>query len=187
LTANVMVQNNWAGDNITTQRIFGNNFVQMYSTDGNHELNLPADAIAAREIENACPEENYQYLTYAGYTCASGDRTTDLLRPMSLTFCVFEDGVAHIGFRTNGINPEGLTYAEGGRNGQGWFKLDNFRLTYDSEVVSTGIEETVTDAIIVARQYFTIDGAQIAAPQQGVNIVKEILSNGQVKVSKLLK
>lgn len=187
LTANVMVQNNWAGNNITTQRIFGNNFVQMFSSDGTHELNLPEDAIAARETDAAYPEEEYDHLTYAGYSCPADDRTTDLLRPMSVTFCVYEDGVAHFGFRTNGINPEGLTYAEGGRNGQGWFKLDNFRLTYDSEAVSADINETIVDATVVARQYFTVDGAQIAAPQQGVNIVKEILSNGQVKVSKLLK
>ena len=65
--------------------------------------------------------------------------------------------------------------------------MDNFRLTYDSEAVSADIDETLVDATVVARQYFTVDGAQIAAPQQGVNIVKEILSNGQVKVSKLLK
>ena len=107
---------------------------------------------------------------------------------MKVTFCVGETGEAHIGFRTNGINIEGQTYAEGGRNGQGWFKVDNLRLTYDSETVSTGIEEVVSGAaLVVGRQYFTIDGVQVAAPQQGVIIVKEILSNGQVKVSKLLK
>jgi len=188
LTANVMVEYNWAGDNITTQRIFGNDCVQMFSTDGNHELNLPADAVAARTIDEAYPEDGFRHLTYADHVCISGDATSSLLRPMKVTFCVGETGEAHIGFRTNGINIEGQTYAEGGRNGQGWFKVDNFRLTYDSETVSTGIEEVVSGAAqVVGRQYFTIDGVQVAAPQQGVIIVKEILSNGQVKVSKLLK
>ena len=152
------------------------------------EVMVPADAVAARTIDEAYPEDGFRHLTYADHVCISGDATSSLLRPMKVTFCVGETGEAHIGFRTNGINIEGQTYAEGGRNGQGWFKVDNFRLTYDSETVSTGIEEVVSGAAqVVGRQYFTIDGVQVAAPQQGVIIVKEILSNGQVKVSKLLK
>lgn len=188
LTADVMVEYNWAGDNITTQRIFGNDFVQMFSTDGAHELNLPADAIAARDKDIANPDEKYVHLTYADYLCVAGEPTTSLLRPMKVTFCVDETGIACIGFRTNGVNTEGLTYAEGGRNGQGWFKVDNFRLTYDSETIAAGIEEVLQgSSVVVGRQFFTIDGVQISAPQKGVNIVKETLANGQVKVSKLMK
>lgn len=188
LEADVMVQHNWAGDNITTQRIFGNDFVQMFSAFDTHENNLPADAVAAGEIDLQYPELDYAHLSYADYACESIDPTTSLLRSMKVTFCVGDNNIARIGFRTNGINPAGVSREEGGISGQGWFKVDNFRLTYVSAEVSTGIEEaTQGNAEIISRQYFTVDGIELAAPQQGVNIVRETLSNGQVKVSKLMK
>lgn len=190
LTADVMVENNWAGDNITTQRIFANSFVQMFSYDGNHVLNMPQDAINASELDAKFTDYTYPQLTYAGYTCGSGDATTKLLKPMKLVFFVGESGVANIGFRTNGINVDGLSRAdEGGRSGQGWFKVDNFRLSYDSTTVPAGIRENLTsdqDAKVVSRQYFNANGVELAAPAQGVNIVKELLENGQVIVSKKL-
>lgn len=190
LTADVMVQNNWAGDNITTQRIFGNKFVQMFSYDGVYAMNLPADAQWGANADMNIPDDEYDFVTYARYTCESGDATTSLLRPMSVKFVVDESGIATIGFRTNGINPDGLTFAEGGRNGQGWFKVDNFRLTYDSEVVpeklAQGIGTEVVDAEVVSRQYFTIGGVQTDAAQKGFVIVKSTLSDGSVKVSKML-
>lgn len=184
LTVDVMVENNWAGDNITTQRIFGNEFVQMFSAFDTHEVNLPADAVAAEQIDLQYPELDYAHLSYADYACESIDPTTSLLRPMKVTFCVGNDNIARIGFRTNGITPTG----ENGVNGRGWFKVDNFRLTYVSTQVSTGIEEVLQgNSEVVGRQFFTIDGVQIAAPQKGVTIVKETLANGQVRVSKLMK
>lgn len=190
LTADVMVQNNWAGDNITTQRIFGNKFIQMFSYDGNYAANMPADALWGVEADMNIPDDEYDFVTYARYTCESGDATTNLLRPMSVKFVVDESGIATIGFRTNGVNPDGLTFAEGGRNGQGWFKVDNFRLTYDSEVVpeklAQGIDTEVVDADVVSRQYFTIGGVQTDAAHKGFIIVKSTLSDGSVKVSKML-
>lgn len=190
LTADVMVQYNWAGDNITTQRIFGNQFVQMFSYDGMHEANLPADAQWGKEADAAFPDLDYDFTTYAGYTCENGDATTSLLRPMSVKFVVDETGVAKVGFRTNGINVDGVSREDGGRSGQGWFKVDNFTLTYDSETVpekvAQGIEESVVEAAadVVARQYYTIGGAQVNKLPKGIVIVKEILANGTVKVSK---
>lgn len=189
LTADVMVQNNWAGDNITTQRIFANNFVQMFGSEEAHAINLPAEAKAAAELDAANPEADIKHLTYAGYTCDSGDRTTDLLHTMTVVFGVDESGTATIGFRTNGINTDGITFAEGGRNGQGWFKVDNFTLYYNTEDVPTGVESIKTNGAvttIASRQFFTLDGVQVTAPQKGVNIVKNVMSDGSVKVSKVI-
>ena len=162
LQADVMVQYNWAGDCTTTQRIFGNNHVQMWGTEGAYsELNLPEDA------------KNAAGLTYAGWVCAPNQEdiyNSDLLHPMSVTFMVGDNGIATIGFRTNGVNADGLKFADGGLNGQGWFKVDNFRLSYDSTDYD-GIEGITTQpADGVA--FFSIDGRRLPAAQRGLNIMR---------------
>ena len=199
MTVDVMVQDNWAGNNLTTQRIFGNNYIQMFSTDYNHELNLPADAQAAAALDMENPDASVPFLTYAGYTCESGDRTTDLLHTMSVTFGVDESGIARIGFRTNNVNTNGVAkdavvdgdFDAFGENvrGQGWFKVDNFTLYYASEEVPTAIEciEAIAPATVLSRAYYTVDGARVAGLQQGITIVKSVMSNGTVKVTKVMK
>ena len=189
LTADVMVQYNWAGNNLTTQRIFANNYVQMFGSEEAHAINLPEDAQSAAAWDAANPDAEIKHLTYAGYTCESGDPTTDLLKTMTVTFGVDETGVAKIGFRTNNVNVDGISREEGGIDGQGWFKVDNFTLFYDSEEIPTAIGSVKTDGAvttIVSRQYFTVGGAQVSAPQKGVNIVKNVMSDGSVKVSKVI-
>jgi hypothetical protein len=161
----------------------------MFGSEEAHAINLPADAQAAAAWDAANSDADLKRLTYAGYTCESGDRTTDLLHTMTVTFGVDETGIAKIGFRSNNINTDGLTWAEGGREGQGWFKVDNFTLFYDSEEIPTAIDNVKTNGAvttIASRQFFTVDGAQVAAPQKGVNIVKNIMSDGTVKVSKII-
>ncbi len=163
LQADVMVQYNWAGDCTTTQRIFGNNFVQMWGTEEAYsELNLPEDA------------KNAAVLTYAGWVCAAGQDgiyNSDLLHPMKVVFEVGEDGVAKIGFRTNGVNADGLTFADGGLNGQGWFKVDNFRLSYDSEELASvkGVQQNTGKSAV---SFYSLDGRLLQAPQRGINIVR---------------
>lgn len=164
LQADVMVQYNWAGDCTTTQRIFGNNYVQMWGQESAYsELNLPADAKNATE------------LTYAGYVCApglEGLENSDLLHPMSVTFEVGDDQTATIGFRTNGVNADGLKFSdgEGALNGQGWFKVDNFRLSYDSEELTAigGVKVKGDNATV----FYTVDGRRLQAPQRGLNIMR---------------
>ena len=73
--------------------------------------------------------------------------------------------------------------------GHGWFKVDNFTLFYDSEEIPTAIDNVKTSGAattIASRQFFTVDGAQVAAPQKGISIVKNIMSDGTVKVSKII-
>ena len=162
LQADVMVQYNWAGDCTTTQRIFGNNYVQMWGSESAYtELNLPEDAVNATE------------LTYAGYYCAPGQDgldNSDLLHPMMVRFEVGEDGIATVGFRTNGVNADGNTFAMGGLNGQGWFKVDNFRLSYDSDELTaiSGVKEQGTAAV----SFYSLDGRLLQAPQRGINIMR---------------
>lgn len=166
LQADVMVQYNWAGDNTTTQRIFANDFVQMWGTEGAYsEMNMPEDALTAK------------VLTYAGHYCAPNQEyslNSDLLHPMSVTFDVYEDGMATIGFRTNGLNAEGQTFETGGRNGQGWFKVDNFRLSYDSSTTQfeSGVGIVGSAPATTTVTFYTPDGRLLSAPQRGLNIMK---------------
>lgn len=186
LKANVMVQNNWAGNNMTTQRIFGNSCVQMWGGEYDYTSNVTADMQAAIDFD-AQKLDTLKHITYAEYTCENNDYTTSLLKPMQLYFDVQSDGVATIGFRTNGVNKDGGTYKEGtGINGGGWFKVDNFRLFFVNEDKHVSGISTVNggDSQVTAREYYTIDGQRTARPQKGVVIVKERLANGSTKVTK---
>ena len=155
LKADVMVEYNWAGNCLTTQRIFANNAVQMFGSESYHELNLPQDAKDAK------------VLTYADYTCTDGDPLTHLLRPMEVNFDVDETGIAVIGFRTNSISDMG----EPQESGKGWFKLDNFRLTYNSPEVSVGIA-ALKQGTAATPAYYGLDGQRRTKMQRGINIVR---------------
>ncbi len=54
----------------------------------------------------------------------------------------------------------------------------------DNEEV--GIESVDSNASVVSTTIYTLNGVQIATPQQGINIVKSVLSDGTVKVQKVL-
>ena len=117
---------------------------------------------------------NATELTYAGYVCAAGQEgldNSDLLHPMKVTFEVGDNGIAIIGFRTNGVNAEGNTFATGGLNGQGWFKVDNFRLSYDSDVL-TSVSGVKVQNDGTAVSFYSLDGRLLQAPQRGINIMK---------------
>jgi hypothetical protein len=42
------------------------------------------------------------------------------------------------------------------------------------------------DAEVVSTSFFTVNGQAIAAPVQGVNIIRTVLSDGTVKTAKVL-
>lgn len=175
LSCDVLIQYNWAGDCLTTQRIFANEYTAMYSSEENYGENLPADALNSARIDSLNPTAEVKHLTYAGYQCEAP--RSDYSHTVALTFGLAEKGDVKIGFRTNNIGYDGTPLD----SGKGWFKLDNFRLTYVSEEVPEAAEATpVTEitASVAAPEYYSISGMRLAAPQKGVNIVKE---NGKVK------
>lgn len=175
--ADVMVQYNWAGDCTTTQRIFGNNCVQMWGMENAYsELNMPADALNAAE------------LTYAGHICADGLEgleNSSLLHPMEVTFGVGQDSTIVIGFRTNGVNINGQKFADGGLNGQGWFKVDNFRLSYDSEEIPAGID-AISEKAGSLSEIYNINGVRMNTLRRGINIVRMMQTDGKTKVKKVI-
>ncbi|MBO4315089.1 MAG: hypothetical protein J5867_03865 [Prevotella sp.] len=182
LSAYVMVEHQWAGNCLTTQRIFANNYVTMFGSEETHAVNLPFDALAAKVFDEN-NDTDIKFLNYAGYTCESGDPYTHFPRLMTLRFGVDESGIAKIGFRTNNIDPNG----EARTSGIGWFKLDNFQLFYESEDIPTnvkGFEQAASQ--VKGNEYFTLDGRRVNAPQRGVNIVKMSSCDGSVKTVKVV-
>ncbi len=180
----------WAGDGVTTQRIFANDYVQMYSTEDNYvdALNVTEDMAAAMAYDAANPDADLKHMNYAGYvnTAADGNGASRCPHPMSLKFGVDESGVLKLGFRTNNIGVDGNRP----HDGSGWFKLDNFKLFYESDELPTsigGVESSDKLLEVVGQKFYTIDGREVAQPQKGVNIIKNIMSDGSVKAVKVLK
>ncbi len=67
-----------------------------------------------------------------------------------------------------------------------WLAADNFKLTYYGTDSQVSIEDVVSvGASVVATEYYTLGGVRVATPQRGINIVKAVLSDGTVKVTKV--
>lgn len=188
LYADVMVQNDWAGSGVTTQRLFANNYVMMWGTEDDYANNATADMKAAQALDEANPEADLRHLTYAGNLCED-KAISSLLHTMKLTFGVDETGEMKIGFRTN--NDTGTETA--GQNGHGWFKLDNFKLFYKSQEIPTAIKSISSSTAagkstqLLRQEYYNAAGERIAHPQKGITIVKNIMSDGSVKTAKIRK
>ena len=52
--------------------------------------------------------------------------------------------------------------------------------------VKVGIEDISSSASVVKTEFFTLGGAAVSAPQRGVNILRQTLSDGSVVVKKIL-
>jgi hypothetical protein len=68
----------------------------------------------------------------------------------------------------------------------GWVLFDTFRLEYlgTSSVVSVNPTEAV-EATVVRSAYYSLGGMQLERPVKGVNIVRQTMSDGSVKVRKI--
>lgn len=167
LTCDVLVQYNWAGYCITTQRIFANNYVAMYSYEGNYANNMPKDAQGAAAIDSLLTDAEVMHLVYAGHECEAP--RSDYSHTVTLTFGLAEKGDINIGFRTNNISSDGT--AQG--NGKGWFKLDNWRLTYESDEVPVGADAEVPEVVTLQDITDLIEG-YLQQPEGGSITVQDI-------------
>lgn len=197
LSCDMVVPNDWSGYSITTQRIFANHYVQMFSNENHYsELNETEDMKMAKAKDAFDPEATIKCMNYAGWQSNEADGYDDDAKdvastlcpyPMSLTFGVGEDGLAYIGFRTNNVFADGTSRK---RPADGWFKLDNFKLFYESTDIPTAIstQEIASAATqVVSRKYYTPDGAEVAQPQRGITIVRNVMSDGSIKSVKMMK
>ncbi len=75
-------------------------------------------------------------------------------------------------------------------SGRDWTLFDEFKLYYLGASAPTAIEGVTADKAaglaVVNTQYFDVKGVQQPRATQGVNIVKETLSDGSVRISKVV-
>ena len=98
------------------------------------------------------------------------------MQTLKLNFAQTKDGVpVEIGVTTDGA-PSAT-----------WFKIDNFRLysVDDKDFVPSGVDDVQSDAGIEAIQIFDISGRRINKLSEGINLVRERLSDGTVRVRKV--
>lgn len=153
LSCDMVVEWNWGGQCLTTQRIFANDYVQMFGAEdtyANHP-NDTKDMTAAISIDGSYPDAEYKHLTYAGHYQTASYGPTSCPRHMELTFGLVEGQELKLGFRTNNVDVE--TGTAHPYDSAGWFKLDNFQLLYLSEEIPAGAE-----AVAVIRGDVNRDG-----------------------------
>ncbi len=187
LSCDMVVQYNWGGHCVTTQRIFANDYVQMYGAEATYaeRLNDTDDMIAAMALDAAHPDAQYKHMNYAGYVNESPYGVTSCPHHMELTCVVGEDGLLTIGFRTNNVDPDGTAHKY---DSAGWFKLDNFQLFYESDEVPVGIIDVQrTSAPLATTSYYNVDGRRVSQPARGITIVKRTMTDGSVSASKVLR
>ena len=193
LSCDMVVQYNWGGQCLTTQRIFANKYVQMFGAEDTYAsfTEWTEDMLLASSCDTEYPDAEYKHMSYAGhYQPSSEGGVSDCPRPMSLTFGLQEGEDLKFGFRTNNVDVVQNTPHP--YDSAGWFKLDNFKLLYESSSVPEGTDATSVDAInseklqVTGIEYYTLSGISTSEPQRGINIVKMHLSDGSVKTSKVL-
>ena len=108
-------------------------------------------------------------------TSGTGDNYP--MQTLTLRFTQEKDGPVIIGVTTDGA-PSST-----------WFKIDNFRLykTIDEDFVPTAINTVSTATKVVGTELYDLSGRRILQYQKGVNIVREQMSDGTMRVKKVLK
>lgn len=178
LSADIIVQNDWAGYNLSTQRLFAGDFITMYGSEDDYEYYLPEDAQAAKQHDlwNGDDKE-VKYLTFSGnyrdvnYSYSSLPHTTTVIFGTDGTEPV------KIGIRTDRIDP-----ATGENRAQasfGWLKVDNFRLECISFDLPDRIEAISNQQPSASDQMFNLAGQKVSDGFRGIVII-----NGQKQLRK---
>lgn len=185
LTADVMADgNSWAGDNMTTQRIFAQNVICLYGAEGDYDPEW-LQGTSSDDIYQAWRKQNvegllldekegYEFINYGDYNPT--DEGHEQLRTLTLHFGVDESGTATIGFRTDNLDgrlgePKRTFTGDEVGNGYGWFKIDNFTLYYESHQIPTCIKapETATNAQ-TGNALYDLSGRRVERLAKGVYI-----------------
>ncbi len=64
--------------------------------------------------------------------------------------------------------------------------LEIYSAEITTEAVGTAVSSIEEDAEVVAVEYYNLAGKKVAADEKGIVIVKSLLSNGEVEVSKTI-
>lgn len=190
LTADIVVQNDWAGKNLTSQRLFVNDYVTLFGGEFDYVQNIddelhgafPEDVLVAEEIDALNPDAEVKHLNYAANYSQEDRGASGAPYTTSVVFGLAKPGDITFGFRTNRVSA--VTGQVENQASLGWFKLDNFRLVYNSTEVPAGAETTAESTAVEsvkamnssAVEFYSVSGSRLSAPQKGINIVK--MANG---------
>ena len=191
VTVDAVVQNDWAGANLGMQRLFANDYVALYGAEDDYIQNtdeelygtFPEDVRIAAAIDEINGDMALKHLNYAGNYSYDSYGASGAPYTTSLTFGLAEKGDITLGFRSSRISA-----VDGQLSGQaslGWFKIDNWTLTFDSFDIPAGANTTGKDTAIgevqnnekATVEFYNMNGIRLSAPQKGINIMK---TNGSV-------
>ncbi len=108
---------------------------------------------------------------------AAADFEKGLFLGSSVIFKVGEDGKARIGLKKEV------------QQDTNWCIWDNWKLTYygaNSAKEPTDIFVIPNNAPVMSTEYFNLNGSRVSAPGKGVAIIKQTLSDGTVRVKKVV-
>lgn len=95
--------------------------------------------------------------------------------------CEVKDGYLKIGIKKDVLRADD------------WVVIDHWQLEYYGDASehnpdgdASGIESVDKDVTVVSKTYYTIGGVMLDAPVKGINIVKQVMSDGSVKYVKVL-
>ncbi len=145
LSCDMVVQHDWSGPVLTSQRIFANNYITMYGAEDVYTaegVTLPSDMVGANTLNEQFPETSVPFINYAGNPWDVYYGSSSCPKHIELRFGVGESGELKLGFRTDSNKISSVSYTN--EAGNGWFKLDNFQLFYESEEVPEGTDATLT-------------------------------------------
>ncbi len=126
VTADVMGSSNSTTSRLTTQRLFANNSSMLFGSASDYT------------VENLTVLSATEDFYFGGYKEVQNDAGP--FQSLSVTTRVME-GVLTVGLRTNGLSSIlGYTFPNlTAGNGHGWFKVDNFTMTYIGTSLSSSV------------------------------------------------
>ncbi len=192
-----------------------NNNLLLYVTVGENTINVPMprlaqdgkeehtsflksddgkDFIAGDDIEEAADRWQWMWLDKpvadADSTSATGYRMANGMVPVSILFEAGKFGGTSIIFKVGADGKARIGLKKEVQEDKNWCIWDNWTLTYygknsAKEPTVDGIVST-TAAVAAKVEFFGLNGARISKPTKGVAIMKQTLSDGTVKTTKVI-
>lgn len=185
VTVEMVVPNDDENYRLAGQRLYVNNAAMYYGHEYEYDLDLLEEyhpyevARTFGECDEIDSQNNPYGLGDAG-PLSTLDVTVEIATGDTLTLGVRTDGIWEYTYKTAAVS---------GWDNFGWCKIDNMRLYCVSLTDLTAIEsvEQADDAAnVLSEEFFTADGMRIGALRQGVNIVRQKLSDGTTVTKKVL-
>ena len=177
VTADLMGSSNNTTSRLTTQRLFANNKSMLFGSESNY---------SAENLAILAANEAY---TFGGYSETVSDRGP--FKTLTV-FVPVTDGSLTLGIRTNGKSSTlGYTFPNlTAGDGHGWFKVDNFTMTYYGPNTATSVKTTENNVsyrlmnkelqVFGTQAYsvFNLQGIKVVQISNNADGVKVKLTNG---------